>query len=1234
MPKFNWLHLTDLHVGMGAQRRLWPNIENEFFQDLERLRPRCGPWDAIFFTGDLVQSGTQSEFDKLDETLSRLYDRLHRLDCDPVLFTVPGNHDLKRPEATTPEVKLLGTWKSDPELREEFWRDSNSPYRRVVNDAFKSYVNWVNSHKFPRAKQVRNGQLPGDFSATIELASGFRVGIVGLNVAFLQLTGANFQGKLAVGASQLVEICGEHYGDWFASHNVCFLMTHQPKTWLDTASKNEFDAEIALPGRFVAHLSGHMHEHDPYTISTAGSKSKRSWQGCSLFGLEKFGKQRNEERRHGYTAGSLEWSDQAAIRLWPREAQQRNDKSWQLIRAIGATVLSDEGMAPEPIELHQTSTPTSTSTRQKFRLLLLSTEKDLGESRILVANHLRTALGIDVDEQDRGNDTSYDACFLLQGWWWDDGQVAKSWGELKVASKLAFLVNEESSWPPRLLSERAGEAAIQAFRAAVKNPKLFNHPDELPELVNESVGALLTSRGTSESVVMSPAERKYLEFRLPAWLTGRTARSRAYLVDSEHVGELYQSALYLPMDATSEGWVKDDQGNPVPVVATDATKANAPARVRWARWVSVAGLPRVVLVGAPGGGKTVALTRIAAELAHACLGRSMAFEPELHLKSLRAGTGVLPLPVVLEATWLAGSDSDINSLVGAVGDELGSTGDKLHEADIKLALGAGRYMLLIDALDEVPEMNGRLRVLNLLKGAAAIYPNLRMVLTSRMAHYTGGLGLEPGLKVVELAPLDDNQIQAFCAKWTAHRKRDTTYGADLMEAVTGLGELADSAGNDRLPGNPLMLTAICMVFERHRRLPDDRGSLCDLLIDDLCRSRVSKDEANGWKLDDIQKKDLLQRIALGMQKAGAQEWPLTNAIDVAMALVPPNATQQARRYVDWAADHTGLLRFEQTKDGAEKLRFWHRLFREYLAARQIAQHDSLASAKADYLWQKRYLISPFWEDVIRLLPRALGTIEKAQVFRDRIQVLAEEHSSARGRLHALAMAVVIENRDLFPSVSTGPLAEQMADLFERERLSWAKLDRTLFLRALGRLDPNVGDPRLRQPRWIRLPSGAEIGWAPVTVQELRTFLESPDRPSALKEPRFLRSSSLSNSAARVNLDVAEAYCAWSSQSRDDGKRVGLISIEAIEEGISLCVQAGVDPGTLRGSSKWAFLSFLYLNPVGAGDEPDGIPVDMEVHIRDGKPSGFESASLWQRVLGQPFRCQLIPDVLASLVVAP
>ncbi len=60
---FSWLHLTDFHNGLTGQDCLWPTLRAPFLDDLARLHELCGPWDAVLFTGDFVQSGEPAQFE-------------------------------------------------------------------------------------------------------------------------------------------------------------------------------------------------------------------------------------------------------------------------------------------------------------------------------------------------------------------------------------------------------------------------------------------------------------------------------------------------------------------------------------------------------------------------------------------------------------------------------------------------------------------------------------------------------------------------------------------------------------------------------------------------------------------------------------------------------------------------------------------------------------------------------------------------------------------------------------------------------------------------------------------------------------------------------------------------------------------------------------------------------------------------------------------------------------------
>lgn len=349
MRSFGWLHFTDLHQGLDSQGWLWPGVREVLLTDLEKLHERCGPWDLVLFTGDLTQRGTAEEFARLNETLQQLWDHLRALGSTPALLAVPGNHDLIRPDPRRPESLVLARWDTYPEVQVEFWRDADSPYRKLIEQAFAPYTAWQTSHPFS-ALQLQQGMLPGDFSAVLN-KEGLRLGVVGLNSTFLQLAGGDYTGKLVLDVRQFHAACGGDGPAWIKQVDWALLMTHQPPSWLSRQARDELMAEISPPGRFAAHLFGHMHEHASTVLAVGGATARREIQGSSLFGLESFG-DGGVDRRHGYAAARITVDDrgEASLRLWPRVAKKHAAGHWRIVQDLDAFELSDDqGTRPEPL---------------------------------------------------------------------------------------------------------------------------------------------------------------------------------------------------------------------------------------------------------------------------------------------------------------------------------------------------------------------------------------------------------------------------------------------------------------------------------------------------------------------------------------------------------------------------------------------------------------------------------------------------------------------------------------------------------------------------------------------------------------------------------------------------------------------------------------------------------------------------------------------------------------------
>ncbi|NEP52805.1 MAG: hypothetical protein F6K65_29985, partial [Moorea sp. SIO3C2] len=351
-----WLHLTDLHLGMDGQGDPWPNVRKIFFEDLEYLCEKVGPIDLVMFTGDITQRGKEREFQDVDKLLTEFWNKFGQMGFEPKFLAVPGNHDLVRPndEFDPALIGLEDSW-DNLKIQKSFWNDDNSPYRKLVIEAFEHYVQWWENTPVPKPDIYSKGILPGDFSATIE-KDGFRLGILGLNSAFLQLMGGDRQGKLALDMRQFNGACnkdGQDGPSWAEEHHACLLLTHHPQDWLTDQAKDELNSEIhSPPERFALHLFGHMHEANLRSLAEGGANARRRLQGCSLFGMEEWGEQK-KERVHGYSLCELKIEgNTASLSIYPRKAEKKQGGGWQIDRDISFTLSKGEdGTEPATVKL-------------------------------------------------------------------------------------------------------------------------------------------------------------------------------------------------------------------------------------------------------------------------------------------------------------------------------------------------------------------------------------------------------------------------------------------------------------------------------------------------------------------------------------------------------------------------------------------------------------------------------------------------------------------------------------------------------------------------------------------------------------------------------------------------------------------------------------------------------------------------------------------------------------------
>lgn len=325
MKEIAYLHLSDLHIGDTLQKTILSRVRNEIKEDIAFIVKKLGRLDFIFFSGDLVQSGSEEEFVKFSEFLDELLHLLEKIGFTPKVLFVPGNHDLQRISDTdNPTHQMMKGWMGNKNLREDmFWKD-NSSYIQYVNERFFNYSSFIRQFNTKQGVTIEEGVLPGDYYYQTKI-DDISIGFVGLNSSFLQVEGGDYRQKLGIYNTQVYGIFGDRFIDKLKHNDINLLMTHHAPTWFEAGSKDEYEQEIYSPDLFIEHLCGHNHTSQTKNINENYTGERRISIAPSLCGLEKI--DGGIDRIHGYQAGKFIINDDGSIvkELYPRLASKRSN---------------------------------------------------------------------------------------------------------------------------------------------------------------------------------------------------------------------------------------------------------------------------------------------------------------------------------------------------------------------------------------------------------------------------------------------------------------------------------------------------------------------------------------------------------------------------------------------------------------------------------------------------------------------------------------------------------------------------------------------------------------------------------------------------------------------------------------------------------------------------------------------------------------------------------------------
>ncbi len=201
-PCVTWLHLSDLHFEITAERR-WQidQITKALRRDLATLRegtPSLKP-DVIFFTGDLTKKAKAAEV--TDAYRACLEPILQECSLGPRdLFVVPGNHDVDRNLTTRLDAGLVtqidGPSAIGALLEEPTWAGFKQQLVQRVT-SFQAALGMLADLPFPSGALSWGRTFPTDGAE--------QIGVIGLNSAWTSASVKGWdgeiddQGKLFVG---------------------------------------------------------------------------------------------------------------------------------------------------------------------------------------------------------------------------------------------------------------------------------------------------------------------------------------------------------------------------------------------------------------------------------------------------------------------------------------------------------------------------------------------------------------------------------------------------------------------------------------------------------------------------------------------------------------------------------------------------------------------------------------------------------------------------------------------------------------------------------------------------------------------------------------------------------------------------------------------------------------------------------------------------------------------------
>ncbi|MBW4485853.1 MAG: NACHT domain-containing protein [Tildeniella torsiva UHER 1998/13D] len=368
------------------------------------------------------------------------------------------------------------------------------------------------------------------------------------------------------------------------------------------------------------------------------------------------------------------------------------------------------------------------------------------------------------------------------------------------------------------------------------------------------------------------------------------------------------------------------------------------------------------------------------------------------------------IPVLIELKELRDEAIDLKQKIAA---EFATCGFPAAAAFTEASLAQGKLLVLLDGLDEVPTQNLN-RVVEHIEKFVDAYSNNAFVASCRIAAYRGSHGTcFKRFTDVTLAEFDDEQIEQFIRRWFSSALESESGTADKYWELLQKDE---NKATKELAQTPLLLTFLCLVYDRQHILPTLRsilyGKALDILLSEWsAQKRLEQDPIYEGFHPDLEKV-LLARIAYDSFEQD-QLFFLKDDITRRIGEFLED-TLDAPKHLDGAA----VLRAIERQQGilveraTDIYSFSHLTLQEYLTAFHIKEEGLETELIIQHLTDKR------WQEVFLLVTGLLGN--KAIEFLAAIEATAHTYIQTHPKLIALiqwANISTVDSRGQFNPVA-------------------------------------------------------------------------------------------------------------------------------------------------------------------------------------------------------------------------